>query len=131
MYTTQTHSTRQHGSIEEVPRGIEPVVFEMGGFDGLTFSNSYFFEKALGWHAIHLEASHTNFPRLVANRPLSTNLWLAACGEGADTVEFVENVEEGAVSGVERAMSERFRREWHGDPVKEVRYEVACMPLRK
>jgi hypothetical protein len=35
--------------------GRDYVVLEMGGLDGVTYSNSYIFEKYLGWRAIHFE----------------------------------------------------------------------------
>ena len=37
--------------------------------DGLTFSNSYFFEHCLGWQGVLIEASPSNYASLTKNRP--------------------------------------------------------------
>ena len=36
-------------------KGPEYVVLEMGGLDGIKYSNSFVFENYLGWRAIHFE----------------------------------------------------------------------------
>ena len=85
--------------------GPNYLVVEIGGYDGVTFSNSFFFETFLGWRAVHWEASRNNYPQLVRNRPYATNLHLAVC-EDEGKVTFVES-SEGLVSGVEDSMTNR------------------------
>lgn len=41
---------------------------EIGAFDGITFSNSAFFEKNLGWHGICIEPVPEFFNELIKNR---------------------------------------------------------------
>ena len=42
---------------------------KLGALDGITFSNTYAFNKALGWKGVLIELSPTTFARLRANRP--------------------------------------------------------------
>lgn len=42
---------------------------EIGGLDGVTFSNSYVFNKDLQWRGVLIEISASNFGQLVHNRP--------------------------------------------------------------
>ncbi|KAL7549534.1 hypothetical protein ACHAWF_012796 [Thalassiosira exigua] len=44
---------------------------EMGALDGRTFSNSYVFNRALGWKVVLIELSTENYKKLVVNRPPS------------------------------------------------------------
>lgn len=41
--------------------GLEHTFIELGGYDGETGSNSYFFDKTLGWKGLLLEASTANY----------------------------------------------------------------------
>ena len=52
-------------------RGIDinPVIVEVGAFDGITLSNSKFFEQYCHFRSYLLEASPENYIRLVKNRP--------------------------------------------------------------
>jgi len=44
------------------------VIVDVGAHDGVTFSNSLFFEQQRGWHAVCIEPNPTVFARLVGNR---------------------------------------------------------------
>lgn len=49
--------------------GMENGIFlDIGAHDGISFSNSYFFEKARGWSGICVEPNPSAFERLRANR---------------------------------------------------------------
>jgi FkbM family methyltransferase len=55
------------------------VIIEMGGFDGKTFSNSWFFQYALNWKALLVEAFPDNYAKMVVNRPDAINVFGAIC----------------------------------------------------
>ena len=42
---------------------------ELGAMDGISYSNTYFFEKELGWSGILIEPNEFNFSKLKINRP--------------------------------------------------------------
>ncbi len=66
---------------EEVFNGKEGGFFvDIGAHDGISFSNSYFFEKYLGWKGICIEPNPDIFPKLIQNR-LSLCLQLAVAKE--------------------------------------------------
>lgn len=47
---------------------------ELGAFDGLTESNTRFFDKCLGWDGLLIEGNPVMFPRLLQNRPYAHRL---------------------------------------------------------
>jgi FkbM family methyltransferase len=53
------------------------VVVDVGAWDGVCFSNSFFFEKECGWKSINIEPLEDRFNQLVINRPSSINLNIA------------------------------------------------------
>lgn len=64
------------GRADNVERGI---FLEMGGLDGLTFSNTLMFEQCLGWNGLLIEAQPNNFAKLEVNRPCAITIGEAAC----------------------------------------------------
>lgn len=50
---------------------------EMGGLDGVTFSNTLFYEKFLDWRGVLIEPIPESFVKMRANRPLATCLHMA------------------------------------------------------
>lgn len=48
---------------------IAPIYLEMGAMAGIKYSNTFFFEKELGWTGILIEPSTYNFKILEQNRP--------------------------------------------------------------
>lgn len=55
------------------------VFLEIGGLDGVMFSNTLFFENCLGWSGVLIEANPANFNKLRHNRKSTHNLHMAAC----------------------------------------------------
>ena len=55
---------------------------EMGGLDGLTFSNTLIYEHCFGWRGMLIEANMLNFLEMNQNRPCTHNVWSAACPRG-------------------------------------------------
>jgi len=70
-----------------VGRQVHGVAIECGAFDGLTESSCKFFEESLGWACVNVEPYPPAFDRLLANRPLSTNI-NAALSNSTSSVEF-------------------------------------------
>jgi len=70
-----------------VGRQVPGVAIECGAFDGLTESSCKFFEESLGWACVNVEPYPPAFDRLLANRPLSTNI-NAALSNSTSSVEF-------------------------------------------
>ena len=63
------------------------VIVEMGALDGIKFSNSFYYEYALGWKALLIEALPSNYKRLVVNRPNASTVHTAMCA--GESTEFV------------------------------------------
>jgi hypothetical protein len=64
---------------------VIPFFVEFGARDGVRHSNSYFFEKALNWQGVLIEAGIDDIPHLRANRrcALNTSTHRSACIHGA------------------------------------------------
>ncbi len=91
------------------------VFVDVGAHDGVTLSNSYFFERERGWSGVCIEPSPEVFPRLAAAR--SAICVNAAIGPRGGTAEF--NMIEGEgemLSGMSSAYSARHRRRLQADP---------------
>lgn len=86
---------------------------ELGGLDGVTFSNSHLFEFAFEWSGVLIEPNPSSFEKLQKNRP-NNHLRHAAICESAQTVHFVTEGH-GAVSGIYEFMAPSFREQWHPD----------------
>ncbi|HXH92529.1 MAG TPA: FkbM family methyltransferase [Thermoanaerobaculia bacterium] len=67
-------------------RRREGFYVDVGGYDGVGFSNTYFFE-AIGWSGIVIEAVPELYKRCAASRPHSTVVH-AACGAASGSVAF-------------------------------------------
>ena len=105
------------------------TVVEAGALDGIKFSNSYFFEKYLGWNAIHFEPSPTSYTKLVKNRPNAHNFNMALCKESTE-LSFVES-DDDCCNGLKSTMSDKFRHAFHNDESKAMYFNVSCEPLKK
>ena len=95
------------------------VFVEIGALDGIQYSNSYFFERALGWKSVLIEANPIHYTQLVRNRPGSINVHAAMCPDRDTTF-----IGTGAIGGVVGTMSSRHARAWLHKTDKEVR--VPC-----
>jgi len=82
---------------------------ELGAMDGLTFSNTLFFEKKMGFKGLLIEPTET-FHQLKTNRPSCINVHTAVGYNDGEKVEFIG---EGAVAGMTSTMNEKFRKDWH------------------
>jgi FkbM family methyltransferase len=78
---------------QEVFKGFKNGFFvEVGAHDGITLSNSAFFEEDLGWTGINIEPNPDTFSRLIQNRPNNINLQVAVCEQEGE-MEFIQNNE--------------------------------------
>ena len=98
---------------------------ELGALDGVTYSNSHIFSKALGWSGILVEASPVNAAKLIKNRPNDICVNAAVC-KMTGVVHYVEG---GAVGGIWEFMAESFRNHWHKGKTILDTSEVPCAPL--
>lgn len=101
----------------------EGVIFEIGGLTGTRYSNSFFFEYALGWKSILVEAHPENFAILEKNRLASINFHAAICD--GESIEF-----QGwdAVGGVVQTMDAAHKGVWIDD-AKHTVFKVPCRKL--
>jgi hypothetical protein len=88
---------------------------EMGAFDGIRFSNTYLFHKALNWKGLLIEAGPYAFYNLTQNRPNELAVVHAAvCKEGKKTLHYVEPEKkwDGNVGGIWEFATPSFRHRW-------------------
>lgn len=65
--------------VERLGRLRNGVFFEIGAFDGVTLSNTYYLETQLGWSGISVEPSRAAFEKLSATRKcITVNSCIAA-----------------------------------------------------
>jgi FkbM family methyltransferase len=83
-----------HGN-QELDRKLEKYVdfdggffLEIGGWDGVTFSNSLYFERVRGWRGVLIEPSPSEFLKCRANRP-DARVFCYACVPFDYTERFV------------------------------------------
>lgn len=78
-------ATPQYYGLLELDRKLEKYLdydngffIEIGGWDGITFSNSLYFEKNRGWMGILIEPAPTEYLKCKKNRPLA-KVFCCAC----------------------------------------------------
>ena len=74
------------------------VFIELGANDGLTQSNTAFFEFSRGWSGLLIEPSHVAYEKCVANRPNSAVEWCACVADSA-TITVMGDFGDGALMG--------------------------------
>ena len=100
------------------------IFLEIGGLDGLKFSNSWYFEQSLCWRGILIEGLPSSFEKMKANRPLAVNIGQAVCAQ-AGVVSYVMG-NNSATAGLETHMDEDFKQMWHKSSNK---VNVCCNPM--
>jgi len=74
---------------EEIFHGKRNGTFiDVGAHDGISYSNTYYFEKELGWKGICIEPHPKNFKLLSQNR--NASCYQVCAGNKNDTVYFLE-----------------------------------------
>lgn len=101
------------------------VFLEIGGYDGVTYSNTKFFEDVLNFKGILIEPVKSQFDKLVQNRKKNICLNCAI-----DTSEKeVEILGDDATAGIVNYMSESFNQKHHSSTRKTER--AMAYPLSK
>jgi FkbM family methyltransferase len=99
------------------------TIVEIGALDGVRYSNSWYFEQALQWKALLIEANPRNFKALQINRPNALNVHSAMC-----TSESIDFIGSGAVGGMVNTMSEKHKNGWVNPKEKSV--SVPCQTFK-
>ena len=99
------------------------TIVEIGALDGVRYSNSWYFEHALQWKALLIEANPTNFKALETNRPNAINIHSAMCM--GESIDFIGG---GAVGGMVNTMSEKHGKKWVNPMEKSV--SVPCQTFK-
>ncbi|KAL7479027.1 hypothetical protein ACHAWX_000289 [Stephanocyclus meneghinianus] len=102
---------------------------EMGALDGKRFSNSYYFNQAMGWKGLLIEASPENYEQLKVNRQdeLVPPIHAAVCNEERD----VHWISQGAVGGIVEFAPKSFQERWWKKDAIDNAAVIKCMPLNQ
>lgn len=100
---------------------------EMGALDGVTFSNTYMFEKSLGWNGILIEGDPENFAKLKQNRKSQILVNAAVCSKKMQVHYVTKGL--GPVRGIWEFMEEDFRKRWHKKIDMKMLPTVECIPI--
>lgn len=100
---------------------------ELGGLDGVRFSNSHMFHFGLQWHGVLIEPNPISFEALKNNRPADDTFNEAVCARTTD-VSFI-NSHERAVTGVLEFMAPSFIQQWHKSFKPSEVLKIKCKPL--
>jgi len=88
---------------------------ELGGLDGVKFSNSYVFNKALGWKGVLIELREHNYKKLVVNRPDEIAAIKAGVCSQTETLHEVTTGVATPVGGIWEFAAPSFREQWWRD----------------
>ncbi|CAF1263691.1 unnamed protein product [Adineta ricciae] len=104
-----------------------PGIFvELGALDGITYSNTLFFERMFDWRGVLIEAQPGNARKLLrGNRKNTVKIPFGICSLPQTEIQMLG--EDGAVAGDIATMDESFRKAWHKNTKKIQR--VACAPI--
>ena len=104
---------------------------EMGALDGVRYSNSHVFNKALGWKGLLVELSPLNYKELVKNRRNEIAVVHAAVCANHQTVHYVAGDEiNRAVGGIWEFAAPSFRKNWWKDVTVDTLPAIECSPLQ-
>ena len=98
---------------------------ELGAMDGITFSNTLFFEKELNWQGVLVEPTFDQFEQLKFNRPKCLN-YNYAISEIDGEVDFLGHH---ALGGILSKMNEQHKIGWKLDKLSP--YKVKTKPFFK
>jgi hypothetical protein len=106
--------------------------FELGGLDGVGYSNTIGLTMDLKWHGALLEGSPSNYDKMIKNRPHQIGINAVVCKE-VQTVHYLDeksSYKHGAVFGIWEFMTPGFRARWY-PKIQEppASAQVPCVPL--
>ena len=102
---------------------------DIGAHDGISFSNTYFFEKYLNWKGICIEPNPKVYNQLQKNRDNSINLNIAIDNKDSECIFLVNHGYTEMLSGIKKYYDnrhlERIKREQeqHGGYSEEIKIE--------
>jgi FkbM family methyltransferase len=99
------------------------IFLEMGALDGVTYSNTKFFEDTLGWSGVLIEPIPKNYEACRRSRPRSL-VYNCIVSTNPEPAEIYVN---GAVSSVKDYTTEQFYNGWH----KDKNIETILVPSRR
>ncbi|CAF3817776.1 unnamed protein product [Rotaria magnacalcarata] len=104
-----------------------PGIFvEIGAADGITFSNTLFFERMFDWRGVLIEAQPDNAKKLMkVNRKNTVKLPIGICSPPQTYISMLGGP--GFVAGNIDTMDEAFRKSWHKNNNKT--QQVTCGPI--
>lgn len=107
------------------------TMLEMGALDGVLYSNSKFFEDALGWRTILLEANPNNAKRMFLNRPKAVKYHNAACPGRGNYINYISESNDtmSSVGGDINSMSAYHKKRFGIRTENTVR--VPCITLKE
>lgn len=97
---------------------------ELGAMDGVTYSNTLFFERTLGWTGILIEPQVEMYNALVKNRPNCHNFNYAISEIGGE----VEFIGKHAIGGISNTMPQQQKDRWNLN--ENSTYLVKSKPIR-
>jgi hypothetical protein len=99
------------------------IFVELGGVDGITYSNTKFFEDELNFKGVLIEPTK-QYDKMIINRPKCDNYNLAV----SYNKEKIKFLGDGATAGASDLMTENFKKSWHKQSYE---YYVDGMPFCK
>ena len=106
-----------------IPRH-DVVLFEVGAYDGLAFSNTFALEQFHGCKCVLVEPSPVNIRKIYMNRPIASIYSLAIM----DNFGVCEFLGDAPVSGVKTELTDDYIKTWGLGESR--RYNVLTAPLR-
>lgn len=100
------------------------VYIELGAMDGITFSNTLFFEKFLGYKGLLIEPAYNQFSQLKINRK-NNFVENYAISNSKGVKKFIGN---NACGGLLETMAEKHKNKWHKNAYK---YNVNVIPIKE
>jgi len=97
---------------------------ELGGLNGVQFSNTYLFEHVYAWSGIMIEPDPRQYTALVKNRPNVLAVNAAVCNDTTTKFSFARG---GAVGGLDDNFANSFKSRWKTD--RKAHIDVYCMRL--
>jgi FkbM family methyltransferase len=97
------------------------IFVEIGGFDGLTYSNTKFFENVFGFKGVLIEPTE-HYYKMKANRP-TCDCYKFAVAKTKSKVKFLGKH---ATAGLVDTMADSFKNSWHKEATE---YEVDAEPF--
>eukprot|EP00039_Didymoeca_costata_P002599 m.61374 g.61374 ORF g.61374 m.61374 type:complete len:525 (+) comp11403_c0_seq4:229-1803(+) len=113
-------------------KNIKGTFVEIGAYDGKSFSNSYLYEKVLGWNGVLIEANPRITPKLKKNRGdgIASIFTMAVCPYGPNGEEgVVEFAGDPGTSGVVGDLSDNHREQWIDGAKNNSIIKVPCKPI--